>query len=328
MIVLCVAFILDLLLGDPLWMPHPVIFMGKLISRYENLLYRIFKVQEGREEDKNKKLLLGTALFFLVILSSVICYGFILYISYRISGYLYLIISSFLCYQLLAARSLFNESMKVYEPLKQKDIVKAREMVGRIVGRDTKTLDYTGVTKACVETIAENTSDGVIAPMFFMALFGPIGGVIYKAVNTMDSMVGYKNDKYLYFGRFCAKADDVFNFIPARITGLFMVIVSVFLGLDAKNSFRIYMRDRRKHKSPNSAHGESAVAGALHIELLGDAIYFGKLEKKQTVGDPDREIEAEDIVRTNKIMLGTSFVGLLFCLGFMYCISLISAFIY
>ena len=213
------------------------------------------------------------------------------------------LLESFFCYQLLAAQSLCVESMKVCRELKKGDIEGARKAVSMIVGRDTKVLDKAGITRAAVETVAENTSDGVIAPFLFMAVFGPLGGTFYKAVNTMDSMIGYRNDKYILFGRTAAKLDDVLNFIPARISGCLLTLAAYLLpGADGKNAWRIFLRDRRKHDSPNSAHGEAACAGALHLRLAGDAWYFGVLHKKQFIGDNDREIVPEDIWKASLLM--------------------------
>ena len=210
---------------------------------------------------------------------------------------------AFLCYQLLAARSLEKESMKVCRALKRHDTEQARRAVSMIVGRDTKSLDEAGITRAAVETVAENTSDGITAPFLFMALFGPVGGTFCKAVNTMDSMVGYKNEKYLLFGRAAAKLDDAVNFLPARLTGCLMAAAAWLLpGCDGKHAWRIFVRDRKKHASPNSAHGEAACAGALHIRLAGDAWYFGKLHRKPFIGDDHRPIEPEDIRRANRLM--------------------------
>ena len=180
-----------------------------------------------------------------------------------------------------------------------------------IVGRDTENLTEEGVTKAAVETVAENTSDGVTAPLLFLLLGGASFGFLYKAVNTMDSMLGYKNEKYLYFGRFPAKMDDVFNYIPSRVTALFMIAAAFLTEMDAKNAWMIWRRDRRKHASPNSAQTESVCAGALRVRLAGDAVYFGKLHKKEYLGDPLRPIEPEDIRRAGRLMYVTAFLVLL-----------------
>ena len=215
---------------------------------------------------------------------------------------------------ILAARSLKTESMKVYRRLKEKDLNGARYAVSMIVGRDTERLTAEGVTRAAVETVAENASDGVIAPLLFLLFFGPVGGFFYKAVNTMDSMVGYKNEKYLYFGRAAAKLDDLVNYIPARLTGLaFATAACLIPGMSGKNAFKIWRRDRRNHKSPNSAQSESACAGALGVQLAGDAWYFGELYHKPTIGDALRPIEPEDIPRANRLMYVASVLTLVVC---------------
>lgn len=220
-------------------------------------------------------------------------------------------IESFMCYQILAARSLQKESDLVYLALRDKGIEAARKAVSMIVGRDTESLDEEGVTKAAVETVAENTSDGVIAPLCYMILGRAVLGFTYKSINTMDSMVGYKNEKYQYFGTAAAKLDDVVNYIPARISALLMIIAAFVTGMNGKNAWKIFLRDRYNHKSPNSAQTESVMAGALDIQLAGDAWYFGKLHKKPTIGDPIRTIEIEDIRRSHKLMFGTEILAIL-----------------
>lgn len=203
--------------------------------------------------------------------------------------------------------------MKVYRCLKYQTLEEARKAVSMIVGRDTQSLTETGVTKAAVETVAESTSDGIIAPMFYMAIGGVPLMFLYKAINTMDSMLGYKNEKYLYFGRCAAKLDDAANFIPARISGCLMVAAAFLCGLDGKNAWKMFRRDRRNHASPNSAHTESAMAGALNVQLAGDAWYFGKLYKKPFIGDDIRPIECEDICRADRLMYGTAILGAAVC---------------
>ena len=216
---------------------------------------------------------------------------------------------------MLATKCLKTESMKVYKRLSEHDLCGARKAVSMIVGRDTECLDEEGVAKAAIETVAENASDGVIAPMLYLALFGPVGGFFYKAVNTMDSMVGYKNDKYLYFGRCAAKLDDIVNYIPARISAWLMILASACERMNWKNAEKIYKRDRYCHASPNSAQTEAVMAGALEVQLAGDAVYFGKVVKKPTIGDDIRPVEAEDIKRANHLMYLTSFLGLVFFAG-------------
>jgi adenosylcobinamide-phosphate synthase len=265
-----------------------------------------------------QKLIRGAVMVFIVVISVLFVSWALLFVAYHIHFLVGLFVESFMCYQILAVKGLKKESMKVYAALKENDLEKARNAVAMIVGRDTKSLDEHGVTRAAVETVAENTSDGVIAPLLFMLIFGAVGGFVYKAINTMDSMVGYKNDRYMYFGRFAAKTDDAANFIPSRIAAFLMIGATWLLEhfsskeerkyYDAKNSFKIYKRDRYKHSSPNSAQTESVCAGALSVALSGNNYYFGKLVKKPVIGDSKRPLEAEDIKRSNRLLYVTSFL--------------------
>ena len=291
---------LDLLLGDPHWMPHPVRWMGRTISGLETLLRRLFPKTPGGERWAGVVLALALPTLFGGG-SALILWGL-----GQVSPWLSWVVQLWFSYQLLAARSLQKESMAVYSPLKAHDLEGARRAVSRIVGRDTQALDETGVAKAAVETVAENTSDGVIAPLLFMACGGALAGFFYKAVNTMDSMVGYQNEKYLFFGRAAARLDDVLNYIPARLAAVLMTAACYLTGLDGSNAWRIYKRDRLNHASPNSAQTEAVMAGALGVELAGDAYYFGVLHKKKTIGDPDRTILTADIPRANRLMIATS----------------------
>ena len=303
--ILCVCLIgmiLDWIFGDPVWLYHPVRIIGKWISFLEKVLRKFAGDQEGNEK---KLLIAGGILWILVILASAAVPMGILYLAEKISPCAAFVLECFWCYQLLAARSLGKESKKVYKKLIQDDLSGARLAVSMIVGRDTENLTVEGVTKAAVETVAENTNDGVIAPLIYMLIGGPILGFVYKAVNTMDSMLGYKNEKYLYFGRVAAKMDDVAGFIPARISALLMILASCLLGMDGKNALWIWKRDRRKHASPNAAQTEAVCAGALQVQLAGDAWYIGKKHEKDTIGDPIREIEPRDILRSEKLMIGT-----------------------
>ncbi len=300
---LILGFALDLIFGDPVWLYHPVRLIGGLIGRVERVSRRIFPARDRGET---------AAGVFFALTVIIIATGLPLLIlrgAQAVNPWLSFVLCVFWDYQLLAVKSLRTESMKVYDALKSGDLEGGRYAVSMIVGRDTQRLSGEGVAKAAVETVAENTSDGVIAPMLFLAFLGPAAGFFYKAVNTMDSMAGYKNDRYLYFGRFCARLDDAVNLIPARISGLLMVLASLPAGFDMKNSWRIYRRDRRNHASPNSAHTEAAAAGALHIRLAGDAYYFGKLCKKKTIGDADRPVEYEDIPRVNRLLYVAAFLG-------------------
>lgn len=301
--VIC-GFILDMLFGDPVKMPHIVRLMGRTIA----FLEKIF-LTDRRNRIREK--IMG----FIMVLIMLILYGAVPYV---IITYLYskafaagFVIEVFVCYQMLAAKSLKSESMKVYERLNEENLDGARYAVSMIVGRDTEKLSEEGVIKAAVETIAENTSDGVIAPLFYMLIAGAPFAMAYKAVNTMDSMVGYKNERYFNFGYFPAKTDDLFNFIPARISAVLMIAASFVLGYDTKNAIRIFIRDRYKHKSPNSAQTESVCAGALRIELAGDASYFGKTVKKPYIGDALQNIEKEDIVRADRLMYATAYLAVI-----------------
>lgn len=292
-----IGFILDHILGDPMNWPHIVRGYGALISFLDKKLYAI----------KNKKVG-GALLVILVLLSVVLVVGGIEVLCFFIHPLLWVVVDGILCWQCLALKSLRVETLKVYQPLVEHDLNGARYAVSMVVGRDTENLDETGVTKACVETVAENTSDGVGAPLFYMGIGAGFLAAVYKAINTMDSMVGYKNERYLLFGRTAAKLDDIANYIPARLTALSMVIASYLLGYDGANAWKIFKRDRYKHASPNSAQTESVMAGALDVQLAGDAWYFGELHKKEYIGDPIREIEVEDIRKSHKLMQVSSYI--------------------
>lgn len=299
---------LDLLLGDPHWMPHPVRWMGRTISGLETLLRRLFPKTPGGERWAGVVLALALPTLFGGG-SALILWGL-----GQVSPWLSWVVQLWFSYQLLAARSLQKESMAVYSPLKAHDLEGARRAVSRIVGRDTQALDETGVAKAAVETVAENTCDGVIAPLIFLFLGGLPAGMAYKAVSTLDSMVGYKNDKYRFFGWASARLDDILNFIPARLSGLLLCLGAALLpGCSGRRAWTIFWRDRRKHASPNSAHTEAACAGALGVRLAGDASYFGKVVHKPTLGDPVRPVEPEDIPRACRLMYaGAGLLLLLF----------------
>ena len=299
LIAFVLGFILDLLFGDPHFMPHPVKVMGRLIG----FLTKKLNNGSGR---KAKGFLM---MLFLIVFSGGMSF-LILFFAYDLNQYFGIVIEAIMTYQCLAIKQLRRESMLVYRELKKNDLTNGRKAVSMIVGRDTDKLDEEGVTKAAVETVAENTSDGIIAPMIFLAIGGPILGMIYKAVNTMDSMVGYRNDEFGEFGFFPAKTDDVLNYLPARISAVFMISAcSTGRDFDAKNAYRIWKRDRRKHASPNSAQTEAVAAGALHVQLAGDASYFGEIHHKEFIGDPDRTPETEDIKRMNDLMYATAFLG-------------------
>lgn len=311
------GFILDMILGDPYWLPHPIRAIGNLISRLEEqLLGKKSEELEEAKRDIKRELINGRWLVVLVLFITVAITALLLLGAYRIHIYVGIVVEVVMTYQMLAAKCLKVESMKVYDCLKKQDLEAARIAVSMIVGRDTKVLDETGVAKAAIETVAENTSDGVIAPMLYTALGGPILGFFYKAINTMDSMVGYKNNRYLYFGRAAAKLDDVVNYIPARISAYLMIAVSFLAGkaFNGKQAYRIYKRDNRKHPSPNSAQTESVCAGALGIQLAGNASYFGKTVEKPYIGDALRKVEYEDIRRANVLMYATAWCCEIICI--------------
>lgn len=297
-----IGFILDCIFGDPYNFPHPIRLIGKLISNLERLMRKLFP----------EKLYIGGVLMSLsVMLVSVSVPFLILLFCYKINTVLGIIIESVMCWYLIAPKCLKTESMKVYKAVSENDIDKSRKALSMIVGRDTDKLDFEGIIKADVETVAENTSDGVTAPIFYMAFGGAVFGFLYKSVNTMDSMVGYKNEKYKDFGRFPAKLDDVLNYIPSRITAVLMIISAYILRYDGKSAYRIWKRDRLKHASPNSAQTESVCAGALNIRLAGDAYYFGELHKKSYIGDNLKPIEKNDIIKANKLMYATTVLMLI-----------------
>ncbi len=304
------GFVLDLLIGDPHFIPHPVRLIGSLISFLDKRLNCDAGCNISEKKLNLIKYKRGMLLVFTVIFATFAMSVIIIVAAYSINLYAGVIAEAVMTWQILATKCLRVESMRVYDALRTDGVDAGRRAVSMIVGRDTSVLDAAGVTRAAVETIAENTSDGVIAPMLYTAIGGPVLGFVYKAVNTMDSMLGYKNDKYMYFGRFAARLDDVVNFIPARISA-YLMIAAAFIGgrqFDGKNAYGIFKRDRFNHASPNSAQTESVCAGALRVQLAGDAVYFGKLVKKKYIGDGLREIEYEDIKRANRLMYITAFL--------------------
>ena len=306
---LLIGFIIDLLIGDPHQIPHPVVLIGKLITCLEKRLRKAFTITRAKER------FAGFLLWLIVATISFLVPGVILYVCHMISPWLRLAVESVMCWQILAARSLRDESMKVYYKLKKGSLEQARRAVSMIVGRDTDRLDEKGVTRAAVETVAENTSDGVVAPMLYIVILGAPFGFLYKAVNTMDSMLGYTDYPYTNFGTFPARADDVMNFIPARLSALLMLLAGWLLRLDVRNGWKIFKRDRYKHASPNSAQTESVCAGLLRVQLAGDAWYHGVLHKKQLIGDPKREIRYDDIPLSCKLMYVTALLSLLIFAG-------------
>lgn len=311
---LLIGFILDLIIGDPQGMWHPIRVIGNLIAKSEKVIRKIVpKTARGE--------FIGGILLFIVVsgLSTLVPFLIVL-VAGKIHWVVKLIVEAIMCYFLLATKSLKDESMKVHAALKTGDIEKSRYAVSMIVGRDTKKLTSEGVTKAAVETVAENTSDGILAPLLFMAIGGPVLGFFYKSVNTMDSMVGYIEEPYTHFGTFPAKLDDVLNYIPARISAFLMIFATIFVHMDTKNAWKMYFRDRYNHASPNSAHTEAVMAGALDVQLAGDAYYFGVLHKKKTIGDAIRPIEIDDIVRANRLLYAAAIVSVIVFLAIRFAI--------
>ena len=298
---LLLGFCIDLLLGDPRWLYHPVQAIGALISHLEPPLRRAFP---------RRLRLAGAVLVIAVVAITGIVTGGVLFLLHRLHPVAGFVGETIVCWLILATKSLRTESMKVVKALETGTLDDGRKAVSMIVGRDTEHLSEEEVLKAAVETVAENASDGILAPLLFAAVLGPVGGMCYKAVNTMDSMVGYKNDRYLDFGRAAAKVDDVLNFLPARISG-FLMCLAAYLGFDGKNAFRIFFRDRKNHASPNSAHTEAACAGALGLKLGGTHDYFGKPVVKPTIGDDLRPVRRGDVAAANRLALLTAILALL-----------------
>lgn len=301
-IALFLGILIDLMIGDPQGWPHPVMAIGWLIDRLERWLRCLFP------RTKRGERLAGVLLAVMVVGISTLLPAVILWCSYHFHPLAGILVEAWMCGRLLAAKSLRTESMKVANALEQEGLAAGRQAVSMIVGRDTEQLDEACVIRAAVETVAENTSDGVIAPLLFIALFGGTGGFFYKAVNTMDSMVGYKNDTYQYFGTGAAKWDDFVNFIPARVSALMMIVSCVFCGRNMRGAWKIFRRDRFCHASPNSAQTEAVMAGALQVQLAGEAWYFGKRYQKPTIGDDIRPVELADIARSNRLMMTTFFL--------------------
>lgn len=297
------GLILDLLLGDPAWMPHPVVAMGRGITALEKVLRRIFpKTPRG-------ELAGGVAMAALLPCGTLAVSILSLWLCGLVHPALRFLLAVIWCWQALAIKGLRDESRNVYNRLVSGTLDEARRAVARIVGRDTDALSAHGVARAAVETVAENFSDGVAAPMLYMLLGGAPLALCYKAINTMDSMLGYKNERYLWFGRAAARLDDAANYIPSRLSALFLIASAALTGQDARGALRIWRRDRRRHASPNSAQTESAAAGALGIQLAGPAYYFGELHDKPTIGDAQREIVPQDILRMNRMLYAASFLS-------------------
>jgi len=300
--VILIAFGLDALFGDPAYIPHPVSMIGKLITKTEKYLRQ-------RIPDEVRA---GAYLVAIVCSISFFVPLIILAVLHAFNPWVALAVDIFFCFQILAAKSLKTAALRVFDAVSCGKPNEARKALSHIVGRDTKNLDRDGVIKATIETVSENTTDGVVAPLFYMAIGGAPLAFMYKAINTMDSMIGYKNDKYLLFGKCAAKVDDLANFLPARIAALLMIAASAFLSLDPKNAFKIYIRDHKKHASPNSAHTEAACAGALGIQLGGDATYDGVVVHRHTIGNSLRPVQTSDIKRAIQLMYLTSILMLIF----------------
>lgn len=305
LLALVLGFCIDLVVGDPHSIPHPVVFIGRLISCLDKAVRKAFPKTTLGEN------LAGFAIWILVVSISTLVPLGILALCHLVSPWLRLAVESIMCWQILATKSLRDESMKVFDALETGDLEASRYAVSMIVGRDTACLDDAAVTRAAVETVAENTSDGIVAPMLFLALGGAPLGFFYKAVNTMDSMLGYLEMPYKNVGLVPAKMDDVLNFIPARLSALLMLLAGMLLGMDVRNGWKIFRRDRYNHASPNSAQTESVCAGLLGLRLAGDAWYHGVLHKKKYIGDPVREIEHADIPRACRLLYVTAALSLL-----------------
>lgn len=307
--VILLGFLLDLLLGDPHWMPHHVVGMGKCISWMERRLRRWFP------RTRRGELVAGTVLAVILPLGTLAVSCGLLWGLGKIHPVLRILLEVVWAWQVLAMRDLKQESTNVYRKLTGGTLEEARTAVGRIVGRDTGRLDRAGVTRAAVETVAENCSDGEVAPLFYLALGGVPLALCYKAVNTMDSMVGYKNETYLYFGRAAAKLDDAANWLPSRLAALLMILATFLAGEQGRGAWRIWRRDRRNHASPNSAQTEAVMAGALGVQLAGPAYYFGERYDKPAIGDPLRPIEPEDILRANRLLYLCGMLSLVLFVG-------------
>lgn len=302
-IAILVGFLVDLWLADPVWMLHPVVIMGRCITRMETFLRKQFPATEQGERKAGCVLAAILPLATLVF-TEIVCWG-----AFWLHPILGMIVQVVWCWQALAVKGLAVESHNVYRCLAEENLPAARKAVSRIVGRDTQALSEEGVAKAAVETVAENFSDGVVAPLFYMVIGGAPLALCYKAVNTMDSMVGYKNERYLQFGRAAAKLDDVANYLPSRLAALFWIAAAALTGQNAPKAWHIWRRDRRNHASPNSAQTESACAGALGVQLAGPAYYFGEYYDKPTIGDPERPVEPQDILRANRMLFAASFLA-------------------
>jgi adenosylcobinamide-phosphate synthase len=299
-----VGCILDFIFGDPKWLPHPIRFIGFLIKNGEKWLRKL-----GRS---HRWEYIGGAILSILVISIVTFLSLIILIwLYKINLFLAMAVHSLMCYQIIAAKCLRDEGIIIFNELKKGDLGGAQQKLSLIVSRDTASLDESRIVKSTVETISENTSDGVVAPLIFMLIGGAPLGFLYKTINTLDSMIGYKNERYIRFGRFAAKLDDIFNYVPARISAWMMILASRICGYDWRKAIIIFRRDRSNHPSPNSAQTESVCAGALGIQIAGANYYFGKLIEKPTIGDDLRPAVKEDILKANRLMYGSFLLTLL-----------------
>lgn len=314
LLTLTLGFVLDALFGDPYWMPHLIRLMGTCIARLESLLRRAFPATARGERCA------GAVLVLVVAGGSCAVTVLVLRGLWQLSPWLGMAAETFVCYQMIAAKQLRIEAERVRHALEHEGLAAARQAVSMIVGRDTQELDEAGIVRATVETVAENSSDGVVAPLVWMALGGAPAGMLYKAVSTMDSMVGYKNDAYRFFGTAAARLDDVLNYLPARLTAALMCAVAPPVGLDGKGAWRIYQRDKNRHASPNAGHPEAACAGALGVQLAGPASYFSVVHDKPTIGDDDRPIRVDDIGAANRLEAAVSLAALLCALALAACV--------
>ena len=305
--ILC-GVLLDLLFGDPAWLPHPVVMIGRMVDAMQGGIHRMFS------KSPMGQIMAGAYLVLLILFDTIAVFGGLCMLGFFLHPLIGFAAEAIWCAQSLALRGLTDAGKKVFNALPQKgdSLDPARAAVGEIVGRDTDRLDEQGIIRATVETIAENASDGVCAPLFFMLIGGAPAAMVYKAINTMDSMIGYKNKKYFYFGKAAARLDDLANLLPSRLTAFCMMAAATVLpGYDAKAAVRIWLRDRHTQASPNAPQTESVMAGALGIELLGDASYFGEYVKKPTIGDARRPAERDDIHRANRLIAAASFLFLM-----------------
>jgi len=299
--ILISAYVLDLIFGDPYSFPHPVKFIGNMITRLEKLSFAT----------SINKLLSGFITFLIVVVTTYCATFLLIHFSYSLNSYLGIAVEILLTYTVLSAKCLEVEAVKVQRELRAKNLENSRKSLSYIVGRDTKELDFAQIIKAVIETVAENTVDGVISPIFYLCLGGVPLAMAFKAISTLDSMIGYRNEKYEEFGKVSARADDVANFIPARLSIIFFTISAFLLRLDYKNAFLICMRDRKNHLSPNCAYSESLTAGALGIQLGGSHYYGGRLVEKQKIGDDLRKADVDDITKTVNMLRIVTFLCIL-----------------